>query len=136
MPTKITGRCLCGAVEYQAEPVPDLAVKCFCADCRKSSGGAYVAHLGAVKSGTKITGEVVTYQHATDSGNQVTKAFCPTCGSQVYSTNSSRQDMLFLRASTLDDETAFTPRMSVYASRAPSWNPVDTDIPSFAEMPG
>jgi len=28
-----------------------------------------------------------------------------------------------------------TPGASVYASRAPKWDPVDPSIPAFAEMP-
>jgi hypothetical protein len=41
----------------------------------------------------------------------------------------------FLRASSLDNPDAVSPQMIVYASRAPSWDRMDENLPAFAEMP-
>jgi hypothetical protein len=43
--------------------------------------------------------------------------------------------MIFLRASGLDDPEVFKPGVVVYASRAPSWDHMDANLPAFAEMP-
>lgn len=135
MSTPITGSCLCGAVSYQATPVPEMAAKCYCTDCRKSGGGGHGAHQGAVKTTAEIRGKLSTFCHTADSGSTITKAFCPVCGSQVYSLNSNQPELIFIRASTLDDVERFRPNFQVYVSRAPSWEKVAGDVPQFDEMP-
>jgi hypothetical protein len=43
--------------------------------------------------------------------------------------------VVFVRASSLDDLEIAKPQMIVYASRAPSWAYLDSDVPTFSEMP-
>lgn len=43
--------------------------------------------------------------------------------------------MTFIRVSSLDDPDAVEPQMTVYASRAPAWAPLDRSKPVFDEMP-
>jgi hypothetical protein len=75
------------------------------------------------------------YDAPADSGNIVSRGFCPTCGSAIYSSNSAMPGMIFLRASSLDDPEVFQPQMVVYTKRAPSWNVIAGALPSFAAMP-
>ena len=48
--------------------------------------------------------------------------------------NSANPEVVFLRASSLDDPEAFEPGMIVFASRAPSWAQLDPKLPTFPEM--
>ena len=82
-----------------------------------------------------VTGTPTTFERMADSGNRVARAFCGTCGSPVLSTNTALPDVVFVRASSLDDPEQFTPGMNVYASRAPSWARLDRSLATFAEMP-
>ncbi len=104
-------------------------------DCRKSSGADHCVHVVIPEDGFTVSGEVKFYDHPADSGNIVARGFCPNCGSAVYSTNSGMPDMVFVRASSLDDLEIAKPQMIVYASRAPSWAPIDPNLPVFAGMP-
>ena len=83
-----------------------------------------------------MQGELSFFDKPADSGNVVSRGFCPVCGSAVYSTNSGMPGMIFVRASSLDDPDRVTPSMTVYASRAPAWAIIDEQRPSFPEMPG
>ena len=130
-----SGGCLCGAVRYECQAEPVVAGHCHCIDCRKSSGAGHCAHMGVPKKAVRVTGEVAVYDRPADSGNVVSRGFCPTCGAAVHSTNSSMPDMLFIRASSLDDPEVFKPQMIVYASRAPSWDHMDPKLLSFATQP-
>lgn len=132
---KISGGCLCGKVHYHGEAEPVFSVKCYCTDCRKTSGAGHAAHIGFSKASIKIDGPVATYDSKADSGNNVTRGFCPTCGAAIYSHNAAMPDVLFLRASTLDDVNVFQPQVIVYASRAPNWDPVNEGLPAFATVP-
>jgi len=89
----------------------------------------------AREEGFTVTGELKFYDNPADSGNVVSRGFCPTCGSAVYSTNSGMPGMVFPRASSLDDPEVFQPQMIVYASRAPSWDRMDESLPAFDTMP-
>jgi hypothetical protein len=135
MTQTFTGGCLCGAVRYLCSAEPVMAGHCHCEDCRRSSGTGHSSHLAVPEVGVALTGEVKGYSSAADSGNIVTRYFCPTCGAAVYSTNVSMPGMTFLRASSLDDLEVFKPQMHVYASRAASWDHRREDLPAFDVMP-
>lgn len=130
-----SGGCLCGAVRYQSSVGPQVVAHCHCVDCRKSSGTGHCTHVVIPADAFTVSGEVKFYDHPADSGNIVSRGFCPTCGSAVYSTNSAMPDMVFTRASSLDDPEIARPQMVVYASRAPSWDYVDPELPAFPTMP-
>ncbi len=131
MADKLEGGCLCGAVRYVANGAPIVVADCYCVDCRKSSGTSHCTHVAMGSDGFKLSGKVSSYSHPADSGNSVTRHFCGTCGSAIFSTNSAMEGMTFVRASSLDDLDAVEPQMTVYASRAPKWARIDESKPVF-----
>lgn len=135
MTKTLTGACLCGAVRYVAAGDPAIVGHCYCADCRKSSGTANCTHVALPAQMVKLEGPMSAYARPADSGAVVTRYFCTTCGSAVYSTNAAMAGLVFLRASSLDDPDQVAPQMIVYASRAPKWAAMDPSIPTFPEMP-
>ena len=135
MSSKFSGGCLCGAVTYQAEGAPVACVHCQCVDCRKTSGTGHGSHMAIPEPAVRISGEIRTYDRPADSGNVVSRSFCPECGSAVFSTNDSMPGLIFLRASSLDDPEVFSPQMVVYTASAASWDLVDADLPAFETMP-
>ena len=135
MASGFSGGCLCGAVRYQSNMASDRGGHCHCTDCRKSSGTGHSSHLMLPAAAFSVTGKLTGYVKSADSGNLVTRYFCPACGAPVYSTNAAIADLVFVRASSLDDPEVFTAGMIVYASRAPSWDVMDAALPAFPEMP-
>ena len=129
------GGCLCGAVRYKSEMAPALAGHCQCVDCRKNSGTGHGSHMGVPKDAVALTGEVTSFDKSADSGNVVTRCFCPTCGSSVYSYNSGMTDMVFLRASSLDDVDVFKPQFVVFTDSGAAWDALDPNLPTFPGMP-
>jgi hypothetical protein len=130
-----SGGCLCGAVRYQSATDPQIVANCHCVDCRKSSGTGHCTHIVVPQDAFVVTGEVKFYDHPADSGNLVSRGFCPNCGSPIYSKNAGMPGIVFPRASTLDDPEMAKPQMIVYASRAPSWDYLDPALPAFPAMP-
>jgi hypothetical protein len=82
-----------------------------------------------------ISGSVKFFDKPADSGNMVSRGFCPQCGSALYSTNSGMPGLVFIRVSSLDDVEIFRPQMVVYTDRAASWDMMDPSLPGFARMP-
>lgn len=130
-----SGGCLCGAVRYQSGSEPAVAGHCQCEDCRRTSATGHASHMAIPADAFQLEGSTTRYDKAADSGNIVSRHFCPTCGSAVYSTNSGVQGRVFVRASSLDDPEVFQPQMVVYASRAPSWDHMAPGLPAFDTMP-
>jgi len=129
------GSCLCGAVHFESTAEPQVVGHCHCVDCRKSSGTGHCTHVVIPEDALTVSGTLKFYDKPADSGNIVSRGFCPNCGSAVYSRNSGMPGMVFPRASSLDDPDVLTPQMVVYASRAPAWDYMDPALASFAEMP-
>jgi hypothetical protein len=130
----ITGGCLCGKVRYQAQEEAGGG-HCHCIDCRKASGTGHASHMIVPQPAFKVTGEVRFFDKPADSGNMVSRGFCPHCGSAIYSINNGMPGLVFVRASSLDDPEVFKPQMVVYTDRAASWDHMDASLPSFPTMP-
>ena len=129
-----TGGCLCGSVRYEGTEQLGGG-HCHCDDCRRSSGTGHCSHMLVPDGAFRVSGEIRFYESPADSGNLVNRGFCPNCGSAIYSTNSGMPEMIFVRASSLDDPNVFNPQMVVYTDRAAAWDYVDPSLPSFAAMP-
>jgi len=131
----VSGACLCGAVRYNGQAEPHFQVKCYCADCRKSSAAGHAAMMGFAREAVTVSGEVKEFHSKADSGTHVTRGFCPTCGTGIYSRNAAMPHLIFVRASTLDDPNQFAPQLVVWAARAPVWDPVSSGLPAFPGNP-
>ncbi|HEY2229758.1 MAG TPA: GFA family protein [Xanthobacteraceae bacterium] len=112
-----------------------MAGHCQCVDCRRSSGSGHCSHLAVPRDAVTVSGVVMTYDKPADSGNIVSRAFCPVCGAPVYSLNAAVPQFIFLRASSLDDLEVFKPQAVVYAGRAASWDHIDPSLSRFSTMP-
>ncbi len=131
--TEFSGGCLCGAVRYEGSEQKGGG-HCHCIDCRKSSGTGHCSHMVVPEDSFDVTGGVRFYDKPADSGNMVSRGFCPTCGSPVYSRNSGIPGVVFVRASSLDDPDVFQPQMVVYAKRDVKLGSIDPTLPTFEEM--
>lgn len=134
MARSFTGGCLCGAVHYECTAKPVVAGHCQCTDCRRASGTGHSSHMAVPAESVTVRGKLTRFDKAADSGNVVTRAFCPVCGSQILSTNSGMPDLVFIRASSLDDPEVFRAQMVVYSSRGASWDLIDPALPAFPGM--
>lgn len=112
-----------------------MSAHCYCEDCRRSSATGHASHVVVEHSALSIEGKTTAYVKAADSGAEVTRYFCPTCGSAIWSTNSGMPGLTFLRASSLDDLEVFAPQMHVFASRAASWDAPAPGPNVFETMP-
>lgn len=135
MSQALEGGCLCGAVRYRATTQPAMVGNCYCTDCRKSSGTTHCTHAVVQDGAFSAIGSIKFHDRPADSGNIISRGFCPECGSAILSYNSAMPGVTFIRVSSLDDPDAVEPQMTVYASRAPAWATLDRSKPVFDEMP-
>mgnify|MGYP003708056541 CR=1 FL=1 len=108
------GGCMCGAVRYTCKAEPAATVVCHCQDCQKHTGSAFATAMFFLKTDVDITGELKSFDKGTDAGNVMTRTFCGTCGSPLFSRVEVSPGMLWIKAGTLDDPSGYTPSAHIW----------------------
>lgn len=117
------GGCLCGAVRYEANWPPLATAVCHCRNCQKQAGSALSVVAVLPRSGLKVTGALNVYQDSGTTGQPVFRKFCGLCGSPVITDTptAQSQDIIFIKAGTLDDTADLTPTLHYWTSSAQRW---------------
>ena len=132
MADEITGGRLCGHVRFAYTGDVGPATYCHCEDCRKASGSAF--HVGVpldAPSFQVVSGKPKAFTKRADSGNEITRYFCPECGSPVYNLLPSRPGIVFVKASALDDPRYVRPGSEIWVGSSVPWSRIAPDLPSF-----
>jgi hypothetical protein len=131
----LTGRCLCGQIQYSANADPAIIAVCHCKNCQKQTGTAFSLIVGIPRSTLSIQGRLKTFCDTGDSGQVVERNFCPECGSPIISNVAVMPELTFIKAGTLDDTSWLNPKMHIYCDSAQHWSLVPEDCQKFAKMP-
>jgi hypothetical protein len=133
MRMELTGQCLCGSVRYTSTGTPVRRFVCHCRDCQRSSGSAFHLGLTVPREGFTVTGELRAYRSKGESGRQVARYFCPTCGSGVYNEIELRPGFVAIKVGCLDEPGRVTPNYEVFARSKLPWLSL-SGIDSFPGM--
>ena len=85
------GSCQCGAVSYSVSTNPMWVGHCQCVNCQKFSGGGHATNMVVARDTVDISGDLKPYKYDADSGNHMTRHFCPTCGSAIFGESSGNE---------------------------------------------
>jgi hypothetical protein len=121
---KIDGRCHCGYISFEAEAAPEKTAICHCTDCQSSTGSAFRTNIPVPGDAFKLlSGQPAIYVKTADSGNRRAHAFCPKCGSQLYSTSEGEapRPAYSLRVGTLLERNQFVPQVQNWFRSAQPW---------------
>lgn len=132
---EISGGCLCGKVHYRADVEPIFVGICHCLDCQKFSGSAFAAVVAVPKAAVVVTGTLKTFTKNGDSGQPISRWFCPECGSGIMDEAALMPDAVMLNVGTLDDASWVKPASQIYCDSAQQWALLD-ELPRIARMPG
>lgn len=129
------GGCLCGTVRYEAEGTPVVVAHCHCEDCQRSSGMGHSTGAMFAAGNFRLDGEIAEYSLEADNGHQVTRVFCPACGSQILGRNSGMQGYVTVSLGTFDDSSMFEPQVVVFARNKKPWDVMDETLPTYETQP-
>jgi hypothetical protein len=76
-------------------------------------------------------GATGTYSVTAESGNTVTRHFCATCGSRVFTENTGRPGLIGIAVGSADSSDWFEPAVVVYTRNRAKWDRTSTEIPNF-----
>lgn len=130
------GRCLCGAVQFETQGEPVIVAHCHCEDCQRLTGAGH--STGAMYAADKIVmqGDIAEYKLQSDQANEVTRAFCPGCGSPLFGRNSDMPGFHTLSLGLFDDASGFVPEVTIFARNRHPWDFMDETIETFDSQPG
>ena len=108
---EVIGGCLCGQVRFSAKGTPDRVGICHCMACRKHHGALFYASAVYADTAVQIEGPYHHYEG---------RAFCPTCGSSVFSRSDGEIE---LHLGALDAPSQMKPTYELWAQRRENWLP-------------
>lgn len=132
--TERTGRCLCGAVTFRFSTEPLATRICWCRDCQHLAANGTV-NLLVYADGLTIDGALSEHTKTADSGNAVIRQFCPSCGTHLFAKSSARPQFRVVRAGNLDDPSSVQPSVNIWASSAPRWACLDSELDRVEQQP-
>jgi hypothetical protein len=119
---KIDGRCHCGFIFYQAEIDPEKVEICHCTDCQTLSGSAFrTVVLVKIESFRLLSGVPKTYVKIAESGNNRIQAFCPECGTPIYSAAVNDPEFVGIRVGTIRQRNSLPPKTQYWVRSAQPW---------------
>jgi hypothetical protein len=130
-----SGGCLCKAVRFSVADAPLAARACWCRLCQYLSGGNGMVSVCFRSDSFTVKGNVSWHESVADSGNRMSRGFCPACGTPLFSKAESRPHLIFIRAGALDDPNLLGPQMTIWTDAAPRWACIDPALPKVPGQP-
>jgi hypothetical protein len=128
---------MCGAVRFAVSRPLLGALYCHCKRCQRRTGTAFsVTALCEPGSFSITAGRDSASEWDPGDGGWI-KAFCSTCGSQVYTSSPENRELVAIRVGALDDDPGIRPSAHQFTAYAAPWEPIPDDgLPRFPERLG
>lgn len=129
------GRCLCGSVTYEIDGEPTVVAHCYCEDCKRVTGAGHATGAMFPVEAVRARGPVAEFACVSARESVVTRTFCPRCGSPLFGRNTGMPGFVTVSVGTLDDPSAVTPHVAVFARSRCRWDPADPSLHTFETQP-
>ena len=132
---KIDGGCHCGNITFVAEADPGQVTICHCTDCQILTGSAFRVVVRAPRDKFKLRGgKPKIYVKTAESGMKRVQAFCPECGTPIYSTSVGEPQFFGLRIGTIRQRAELWPAKQIWCRSALGWVMNLGDMPEVAKQ--
>ena len=132
----VQGGCQCGSIRYQINEMPLTLYACHCSECQRQSASGFGMSMPTPKSGFQLLkGAPKYWVRSSDSGNKVSCAFCPDCGTRLYHLPSRDKEIINIKPGTLDDTKWLSPVGHVWISSAQPWMNISADALIYENQP-
>ncbi|QUS58601.1 GFA family protein (plasmid) [Pseudovibrio brasiliensis] len=83
----------------------------------------------------KISGDLGEYVYTSANGSQVTKAFCPNCGSPIYGCNTNAPDHMTLPLGSMDNAEDLEVQVVIFNRDKQHWDTLPETTAIFETQP-
>ena len=126
-----SGSCLCRSCVYRIDGDIEPAGVCHCEDCRKVTGSPFGVSFRVLKDRFSMDGKTASYVKAADSGVMLTRHFCPSCGSPLFTESTNHPDAIYVKAGTLDQPAAIRIERQAWIASRVDWAAIPAGIASY-----
>jgi hypothetical protein len=123
---KLSGKCLCGAVQYAVADEFRYALNCHCSNCRRATGSAFKPFAGIENDKLALTAgadKLLIF-----GGEENHDAHCSVCGSLLYSLVRNG-GYVHVPMGTLVDTPAIRPTAHIFVGSKAPWFAITDDLP-------
>jgi hypothetical protein len=127
----LSGKCLCGAVQYAVVDEFVYSLNCHCSNCRRATGSAFKPFAGIEREKLDVTqGEESLLIFGDETAHD---ARCRECGSLLYSVV---RDGAFVHVTmgTLVDDPTIRPSAHIFVGSKAPWFAIADQLPQHEEM--
>ena len=108
--------------------------------CGWGGGGQFGGAGGGIfnvffQGGFQNRGPNPLFSSVADSGNQMHRRFCPSCGTPLFSEAEARPHLIFVRVGTFHDPNLANPAMTIWTSSAPRWACISAELSQVLKQP-
>ena len=107
---------------------------CHCTDCQTLSRSAFRTSVRANKEAFNLQGQPKIYVKTAESGAKRAQAFCPECGTSIYSAAVGDSQIFNIRVSTARQRGELRPKSQVWCRSARDWVNDLQSIKQFAKQ--
>ncbi len=118
---QVDGACHCGSIRFTATVDPNKVMVCHCTDCRRLTGAAFRVVVPAPIESFVLRGEPKRYVKVAESGAKRIQAFCPECGSPVFSMALENPTQVSLRIGSVNQRSRLSPSLQIWKRSALPW---------------
>jgi hypothetical protein len=125
--------CQCGNLSATVgDGAEAMTVLCHCLDCQRRTGAPFgtIAYFPA--EAVAVSGTAHEYSRVGDSGQTLTRGFCPECGSAVYVKASRMPEITGVPVGAFADPSFPPPVRTVYEQSRHDWVMLPEGIPGFS----
>jgi hypothetical protein len=127
----LTGKCLCGAVQYTVPDEFRYALNCHCSNCRRATGSAFKPFAGIERSKLSITtGEDALLIFGEERAHDVR---CKKCGSFLYSVVRDGE-YVHVTLGSLVDAPTIRPTAHIFVGSKAPWHAITDQLPQHEEF--
>ncbi len=132
---RLTGSCLCGAVEFEVRLPSKFCAHCHCSNCRRAHGAAFVTWVGFSREQVKtISGVDSLHRYLTDTG--ATRSFCSRCGSTLFFESPRWAGEVHVTRASIKGEIDQAPSSHFYVDHRASWWTITDSLPQHGGETG
>ena len=115
--------CHCGQLRLEVAGDPFSVSICNCLACQRRTGSAFGIQAGFKADQVQVSGRFSDYSRISDEADRKEHVFhfCPDCGSQVFYTEPSEQDLVVVSVGAFGDPSFPPPTQSGYDLSRHPW---------------
>jgi len=137
---RLNGRCACGDITFECDADPAKVSICHCTDCQTSTGSAFRLNIPVPGDAFRLMSGTpsIFVKTTAESGNPRAQAFCPRCGSPIYSTTpgDGPKAAYMVRVGLLEQREALSPQTQNWTRSALPWVTGIGAVKGYEKAPG